>query len=140
MNFHEDFIKKATKEIEKLTADIEKKKARIAELKSEIKKHEAEKARDNDFSADLIKLLNDNGVTSDEERKAMLSKIEEIMLEMEMEKTETQAEEEETQPQTESTVLDNAPTANNEEKVNSATSSVYQNPQYPYKPTGNINQ
>ena len=54
MNIHEDFIKKANKEIEKLTAGIEKKKARIAELKSEIKKHEAEKARDNDFSADLF--------------------------------------------------------------------------------------
>lgn len=139
MNIHEDFIKKANKEIEKLTAGIEKKKARIAELKSEIKKHEAEKARDNDFSADLIKLLNDNGVTSDEERKAMLSKIEEIMIEMEMKKTETQAEEE-TQPQTESTVSDNEPAVNNEEKTNSATSSVYQNTQYPYRPTGNINQ
>ena len=139
MNIHEDFIKKANKEIEKLTADIEKKKARISELKADIKKHEAEKARDNDFSADLIKLLNDNGVTSDEERKAMLSKIEEIMIEMEMKKTETQAEEE-TQPQTESTVSDNEPAVNNEEKTNSATSSVYQNTQYPYRPTGNINQ
>lgn len=130
MNIHEDFIKKANKEIEKLTADIEKKKARIAELKSEIKKHEAEKARDNDFSADLIKLLNDNGITSDEDRKDMLSKIKEMMLETETEKT----------AQAESTVSDNEPAANNEEKNNSATSSVYQNPQYSYRPTGNINQ
>ena len=139
MNIHEDFIKKANKEIEKLTADIEKKKARISELKSEIKKHEAEKARDNDFSADLIKLLNDKGITSDEDRKAMLSKIEEMMLEIEMEKADTQAEEE-TMVQTESTVSDNEPAVNNEEKTNSATSSVYQNTQYPYRPTGNINQ
>ena len=139
MNIHEDFIKKANKEIEKLTADIEKKKVRIAELKSEIKKHEAEKARDNDFSADLIKLLNDNGITSDEDRKDMLSKIKEMLSEIETEKKDTQAEEE-TQPQTESTVSDNELAANNEGKNNSATPSVYQNPQYPYRPTGNINQ
>ena len=80
MNVHENFIKKANKEISKLTADIEKKKARIAKLREEIKIHEAERERDSQFSDQLIKLMNDNGVNSDSDRKELLSKFEDLLL------------------------------------------------------------
>ena len=59
MNIHDGFIKKANREISKLSSDIEKKKSRIAELRSDIKKHEAEKARDSEFSERVIKLMSD---------------------------------------------------------------------------------
>ncbi len=85
MNIHDEFIRKTDKEIDKLTADVEKKKARIAELRSAIKIHEAERAEDNEFSDKVMKLLNDNGINSDDDRKMILSKFEELMLEFEME-------------------------------------------------------
>ena len=139
MNVHEDFIRKANREIDKLTADIEKKKARIAELKAAIKQHEAEKARDSEFSDKVMKLLSDNGVNSDEDRKTVFSKFEEFMLELEMEKTENaQAEETAAAPEN----ADPANTVQTEinENVSSGTSTVYQNPQYPYRTTSSINQ
>ena len=62
MSLHDDFIKKAYKEIEKLTADIEKKKSRIVELRASIKKHEADRTRDSEFSDTILRLLSDNGI------------------------------------------------------------------------------
>lgn len=136
MNIHDEFIKKANREIDKLTADVEKKKARIAELRSEIKTHEAEKTRDSEFSDNLIKLMSDNGVTSDEDRKAVLSKFEEFMLEREIEKSENQPTEE-TVVLSESNETENNTTVTSGENTNTAPTVRYQNPAYPYKPTGN---
>lgn len=136
MNIHEDFIKKANKEIDKLTADIEKKKARIAELKSDIKKHEAERTRDSEFSDKVMKLLSNNGVNSDEDRKIVFSKFEEFMLELEMEKSENaQAEETAVSPQNADPAI--TAQAGINENVRSGTPTAYQNPAYPYKPTDN---
>lgn len=127
MNLHDEFIKKAKKEIDKLTADIEKKKSHITRLRSEIKKHEAEKTRDRNFCDRVITFLNENGMDSDEERNTFFSKFEDIMLEMEMEKSENTQTEETAQAE----INDN---------INPGTSAVYQNPQYPYRPTGSIDQ
>ena len=139
MNIHEEFIKKANKEIDKLTADIEKKKARIAELRSAIKQHESEKARDSEFSDRVMKLLSDNGVNSDEDRKTVFSKFEEFMLEIEMEKSENiKADEMTTSPEISSPTA--TPTVESNKNINTNTSAVYHNPSYPYKPTGNSNQ
>lgn len=88
MNNHDEMIKKAKKEIDKLTSDIEKKKSRIAKLREDIKKYEAAIVRDNEFSNNFLKLLAENGVTSDEDRKEMISKIEELILTREIEKSE----------------------------------------------------
>ena len=127
MNLHDEFIKKAKKEIDKLTADIEKKKSYITRLRSEIKKHEAEKTRDRNFCDRVITFLNENGMDSDEERNTFFSKFEDIMLEMEMEKSENTQTEETAQAE----INDN---------INPGTSAVYQNQQYPYRPTGSIDQ
>ncbi|MDD6489220.1 MAG: hypothetical protein PUG48_05335 [Clostridia bacterium] len=136
MNIHDEFIKKANREIDKLTVDVEKKKARIAELRSAIKIHETEKTRDSEFSDNLIKLMSDNGVTSDEDRKAVLSKFEEFMLEMEIEKSEN--------PQTEKVTVSsenignkNSSTVKSSGNTNASSTANYQNPTYPYKPTDN---
>lgn len=128
MNIHEEFIKKANKEIDKLTADIEKKKARIAELRSAIKQHESEKARDSEFSDKVMKLLSDNGVNSDEDRKTVFSKFEEFMLEMEIEKSENQEIKESYAAQ-----------AGTDSEINIRTSITADNVNYanPYKPAGN---
>ena len=136
MNIHDEFIRKANREIDKLTAEVEKKKARIAELKSAIKTHETEKARDSEFSDSLIKLLSDNGVTSDEDRKAVLSKFEEFMLEREIEKSEN-PQTEETADSSENREIKNSFAVKSSENTNTAPTTNYQNPTYPYKPTGN---
>lgn len=136
MNIHDEFIKKANREIDKLTADVEKKKARIAELRLAIKTHEAEKTRDSEFSDNLIKLMSDNGVTSDEDRKAVLSKFEEFMLEREIGKSENPTTEE-TVVLSESSEIENNTAVTSNENTNAAQTVRYQNPAYPYKPTGN---
>ena len=139
MGIYDEKIKKANREIEKLLADIEKKKARVSKLRAEVKQYEAERARDSEFSDKVMKLLSENGVNSDEDRKTVFSKFEEFMLEMEMEKSEnTQAEE----TAATSANADPATTSQAEinENVSSGTSAAYQNPAYPYKPTGSINQ
>ncbi len=132
MNIHEDFIKKANREIDKLTADIEKKKARISELRSQIKQHEAEKARDNEFSNKVMQLLNDNGVTSDEERKTVFSRFEEFLLEREMEKSE-KAETTEKADVAENTETVTPATTEVDENTSSAPAVTYQNPYYQAK-------
>lgn len=124
MNVHENFIKKANKEISKLTAEIENKKARIAKLREEIKMHEAERERDSQFSDQLIKLMNDNGVNSDSDRKELLSKFEDLLLERELENSKKE------------------PTGDieNNQKSPTAENTVSQNPTYPYKPADSQNQ
>lgn len=135
MNIHDEFIKKANREIDKLTSDVEKKKARIAELRSAIKTHEAEKTRDSEFSDNLIKLMSDNGVTSDEDRKAVLSKFEEFMLEREIEKSENSPTEK-TVVLSESNETENNTTITSSGNANVDPTVRYQNSAYPYKPTG----
>ena len=132
MNIHEDFIKKANREIDKLTADIEKKKARISELRSQIKQHEAEKARDNEFSNKVMQLLNDNGVTSDEERKTVFSRFEEFLLEREIEKSE-KTENAEKVNATENTEPETSAATEVDENVSSSPTVGYQNPYYQAK-------
>ena len=75
MSNYDEKIRKAKKEIEKLTADIEKKKSRITELRAELKQLEVEKANQKTFNSDLLKALDKNGITSDEDRQAILAQI-----------------------------------------------------------------
>lgn len=121
MNIHDEYIKKAYKEIDKLTADIEKKKIRITDLKATIKQHESEKARDSQFSESLMKLMSDNGIVSDNDRKTILLKFEELMLNKKSENFEA-----------DETVISVKITENN-----NSSSVNYKNPAYLYKPTDN---
>lgn len=136
MNIHDEYIKKANKEIDRLTSDIEKKKVRIAELRSAIKTHEAEKTRDSEFSDKVMKLLSDNGVNSDDDRKAILAKFEDLMLEREIENDEnskiTEINKSAEDPKTE-----NFSAAKISENPVSTQNGFYQSPAYPYKPTNN---
>ena len=77
MSNYDELIKKAQKEIEKLTAGIEKSKARIAELRENIKELETKKANALQFSNNLVELMNIHGIESEEDRKAVLAKMEE---------------------------------------------------------------
>ena len=139
MGIYDDKIKKANREIEKLLADIEKKKARIAKLRADIKQYETDRARDNEFSDSLLKLMSENGITSDEDRKAVLSKVEDLMLEMEMEKSETTPDTD--QPDlTKTAASANMPTAETVVNNNTDITAGYQNTSYSYKPTVNENQ
>ena len=139
MGIYDEKIKKANREIEKLLADIEKKKARIAKLRTDIKQYETDKARDNEFSENLLKLMSENGITSDEDRKAVLSKVEDLMIEMEMEKSETTPDTD--QPDLTKTVAStNMPTAETVINNNTDITAGYQNTSYSYKPTVNENQ
>lgn len=139
MSIYDDKIKKANKEIEKLLADIEKKKARIAKLRADIKQYETDKARDNEFSENLIKLMSENGITSDEDRKAVLSKVEDLMLEMEIEKSEISPDAEQSDL-TKTAASANMPNAETIVNNNSDITAGYQNTSYSYKPTVNENQ
>ena len=139
MGIYDEKIKKANREIEKLLADIEKKKARVSKLRAEIKQYETDRARDNEFSENLIKLMSENGITSDEDRKAVLSKVEDLMIEMEMEKSETTPDTD--QPDlTKTAASANMPTAETVINNNTDITAGYQNTSYSYKPTVNENQ
>lgn len=130
MSLHDDFIKKAYKEIEKLTADIEKKKSRIVELRTSIKKHEADRTRDSEFSDTILRLLSDNGIDTDEARAGVLESFEECILAYQLSK--------EGQPETppseviEPEISDGPVSDSNSSYTATAFS---QNPVYPYKPT-----
>lgn len=139
MGIYDDKIKKANREIEKLLADIEKKKARIAKLRADIKQYETDKARDNEFSDSLLKLMSENGITSDEDRKAVLSKVEDLMIEMEMEKSETTPDTDQSDL-TKTVASANMPTAETVINNNTDITAGYQNTSYSYKPTVNENQ
>ena len=134
MSLHDDFIKKAYKEIDKLTADIEKKKSRIVELRASIKKHETDRTRDSEFSDTILRLLSDNGIDTDEARAGVLESFEECILAYQLSK--------EGQPET-------PPSENSSEVIepemyadpvsnsnsNYTATAFSQNPVYPYKPT-----
>ena len=133
MSLHDDFIKKAYKEIDKLTADIEKKKSRIVELRASIKKHETDRTRDSEFSDTILRLLSDNGIDTDEARAGVLESIEECILAYQLSK--------EGQPET-------PPSENSSEVIepeisaapvsdsnsNYTATAFSQNPVYPYNP------
>lgn len=134
MSLHDDFIKKAYKEIDKLTADIEKKKSRIVELRASIKKHEADRTRDSEFSDTILRLLSDNGIDTDEARASVLESFEECILAYHIakeEQTETQFSE------SPSEIID--PEISDEpvpdRNSNFTATAFSQNPTYPYKPT-----
>ena len=134
MSLHDDFIKKAYKEIDKLTADIEKKKSRIVELRASIKKHETDRTRDSEFSDTILRLLSDNGIDTDEARASVLESFEECILAYQLSK--------EGQPETppsenSSEVIEPEISANpvSERNTNFTATAFSQNPAYPYKPT-----
>ena len=134
MSLHDDFIKKAYKEIDKLTADIEKKKSRIVELRASIKKHEADRTRDSEFSDTILRLLSDNGIDTDEARAGVLESFEECILAYQLSK--------EGQPETppsenSSEVIEPEISADpvSERNTNFTATAFSQNPAYPNKPT-----
>lgn len=130
MSLHDDFIKKAYKEIEKLTADIEKKKSRIVELRASIKKHEADRTRDSEFSDTILRLLSGNGIDTDEARASVLESFEECILAYQLSK--------EGQPETPpSEVIESEMYADpvSDSNSNYTATAFSQNPVYPYKPT-----
>ena len=152
MSNYDELIKKAQREIEKLTAGIEKSKARIAELRTDIKEYETQKTSDLQFSDNLLELMNSNGIKSEEERKAVLAKMQEYFQSIAAEKGEnepqtatpevvsdeneltTETEEpEETDESADDTIT---PTAQN---PHNSTTANHQNHAYPYRPTNNGN-
>ena len=153
MSNYDELIKKAQKEIEKLTAGIEKSKARIAELRENIKELETKKANALQFSDNLVELMNSHGLESEEDRKAVLNKMEEYFQSLAADKSEkaqqtatpavvpedenelTTATEEPEEPD-ESEDEPITPTAQN---PRNGTTAGYQNPSYPYRPTNNGN-
>lgn len=130
MSLHDDFIKKAYKEIEKLTADIEKKKSRIVELRASIKKHIADRTRDSEFSDTILRLLSDNGIDTDEARASVLESFEECILAYHISKE----EQSETPP---SEVIEPEISADpvSERNTDFTATAFSQNPAYPNKPT-----
>ena len=147
MSNYDELIKKAQKEIEKLTAGIEKSKARIAELRANIKEYEAQKSNDLQFSDNLLELMNSNGIKTEEERKAVLAKMQEYFQSIATEKGEV-----ESQTATPEAVQDgeNVLTTETEETEKETTTEYvqpsrpaqntgYQNPAYSYRTTNNGN-
>ena len=130
MSLHDDFIKKAYKEIDKLTADIEKKKSRIVELRASIKKHEADRTRDSEFSDTIIRLLSDNGIDTDEARASVLESFEECILAYHISK-----EEQSETPPSEVIEPEISAAPVSDSNSNYTATAFSQNPVYPYKPT-----
>ena len=126
MNIYDDKIKKANKEIEKLHTDIEKKKARNEELRNFKKQCEAEKTRDAAFSDNFLKLLVENGINSDEQRKAVLAHIEDFIISQEIERSEEVTEEKTT---------DTAEVTVTTIQANSSSTLSHTNTTFPYQPT-----
>ena len=79
MGFYDEQIKKADREIEQLLSDIEKKKSRIAELRLFKKDCEAKRQRDDTYSNNLLQVLADGGIKSDEQRKEILLHLQEYI-------------------------------------------------------------
>ena len=134
MSLHDDFIKKAYKEIDKLTADIEKKKSRIVELRASIKKHETDRTRDSEFSDTILRLLSDNGIDTDEARASVLESFEECILAYHISKE----EQSETPPSENSSEIIEPEISDDpvsDSNSNYTATAFSQNPVYPYKPT-----
>lgn len=153
MSIHDEIIKKAQKEIEKLTADIEKRKARIAELKATIKQHEAQKAHDLQFSDNVLELMNSHGLESEEDRKAVLAKMQEYFQSLAADKgeksqqtatpEESTADEYEPTDETdeieESDKTEDEPITPTAQNPRNDTTANYHSPSYPYRSTNNGN-
>ena len=86
MNNYDEKIKSREAQIAKLQKEVEAKKSKIAKLQAEIKQFQ--NAKDEEFSRDFIKKMLELGLTSADDRQAILSKIEDIALEREIEKSE----------------------------------------------------
>ena len=153
MSNYDELIKKAQKEIEKLTAGIEKSKARIAELRANIKELETKKANALEFSDNLVALMNSHGLESEEDRKAVLNKMEEYFQSLAADKSEkaqqtatleVMSEDEnelatETEEPEEPDESEDEPITPTGQNPRSGTTAGYQNPSYPYRPTNNGN-
>ena len=126
MKIYDEKIKKANREIEKLLTDIEKKKARIEELRNLKKQCETAKTRDAAFSDSFLNLLIENGINSDEQRKAVLAHIEDFIIAQEIESSEEVTEE-----------TTSAPAEVNVSSIqtNSSPAAALTNISFPYKPT-----
>ena len=135
MSNYDELIKKAQREIEKLTAGIEKSKARIAELRTNIKEYEAQKSNDLQFSDNLLELMNSNGIKTEEERKAVLAKMQEYFQSIAAEKGEV-----ESQTATPEAVQDDENVLTTEtEETEKETTTEYVQPSRPAQNTGNQN-
>ena len=153
MSNYDELIKKAQKEIEKLTAGIEKSKARIAELRANIKELETKKANALQFSNNLVELMNSHGLESEEDRKAVLNKMEEYFQSLAADKGEKRQQTEtpevvpededelttETEENEEPDESEDEPIAPTAQNPRNGTTASYQNPSYPYRPTNNGN-
>ena len=152
MSNYDELIKKAQKEIEKLTAGIEKSKARIAELRANIKELETKKTNALEFSDNLVALMNSHGLESEEDRKAVLNKMEEYFQSLAADKSEKAQQtatpevmsEDENELATE-TEEPEEPDESEDEPITPTTKNprngTTANYQYPYRPTnsGNFN-
>ena len=126
MNIYDEKIKKANREIEKLLNDIDKRKARIEELRNLKKQCEIAKTRDAAFSDSFLQLLIENGINSDEQRKAVLAHIEDFIIAQEIEGSEEVTEETTSVP----TEVDVSSI-----QTNSSSAPALTNTSFPYKPT-----
>ena len=126
MNFYDEQIKRADREISKLNADIDKKKARIAEWKQVKKRCETEKQRDTAYSDTFMQILYDGKIKTDEQRSEILLHIKQYIAAMNDENfDEPFLEDFEKVDETENTAI-----TENEENVQTENSVNYQNPLY----------
>lgn len=86
MNNYNEKIKSKEEQINKLQEEINIRKAKISKLQTEIK--QIENAKDAEFSRDFLKKMSEFGFTSDDDRKEVLNKIEDLALEREIAKSE----------------------------------------------------
>ena len=123
MNFYDEQIKRADREISKLNADIDKKKARIAEWKQVRKRCETEKQRDTAYSDTFMQILYDGKIKTDEQRSEILLHIKQYIAAMNDENfDEPVSEDFKKVTETENTAIT--------ENVQTENSVNYQNPLY----------
>ena len=89
MNNYDEKIQAKRSQIKKLQKDIEDKKSKISKLQSEVK--QLKNAKDEEFSREFMRKMMELGLTSPDDRQAILDKIDDLALEKEYRKSEKNA-------------------------------------------------
>lgn len=89
MNNYDEKIQAKKAQVEKLQKDIEDKKSKISKLQSEIK--QLTNAKNEEFSREFMRKMMELGLTSSDDKQAILDKIDDLALEKEYRKSEKNA-------------------------------------------------